>query len=195
MSDGMTEMAREERLNKQVGGDHYRKYAIQPAEFSARNNLSFLAGNVVKYVTRYRDKGGAEDIYKAIHYLELILEFEYPALLANNSECKTAVKAPGAAIEPSPATLSPHLAAEAEDTTLYATPSGPELILKLESTDPDQIGELYGSVREHQKRGHASGSGQETRRPDYTTGYQDGSQERASRSQTGELRPYGEKTL
>src|SRR5208282_703212 len=105
-------------LQEQVGGDHYRKYPIQPAEYSSRNNLSFLAGNVVKYVTRYRDKGGAEDIYKAIHYLELILEFEYPALLANNSECKTAVKAPGAAIEPSPATLSPHLAAEAEDTTL-----------------------------------------------------------------------------
>jgi len=63
--------------HNQVGGDHYRKYAIQPAEFSHKNGLGFLAGNVVKYVTRYKDKNGAEDIRKAMHYLELILEFEY----------------------------------------------------------------------------------------------------------------------
>ena len=74
------------------------------------------------------------------------------AQLQLDLEKETAVKAPGQAIGTPPATLSPHLAAEAEDTTLYATPSGPELILKLESEDPDQIGELYGSVREHQRK-------------------------------------------
>ena len=65
-------------LDKQPGGDHYRKYAIQPIEFIVANGIGFLAGNVIKYVTRYRDKNGAEDIRKAIHYLEMILEFEYP---------------------------------------------------------------------------------------------------------------------
>jgi hypothetical protein len=63
---------------KQVAGSHYRGYPIQPVEYTVKNGLSFLAGNVIKYVTRYKDKGGAEDIKKAIHYLELILEFEYP---------------------------------------------------------------------------------------------------------------------
>lgn len=65
-------------LHRQPGGTHYRKYAIQPVEYTVKNGLSFLAGNVVKYVTRYKDKGGEEDIRKAMHYLELILEFEFP---------------------------------------------------------------------------------------------------------------------
>ena len=142
MSDGMTEMYREEGLKRQVGGAHYRKYAIQPAEYNARNGLSFLAGNVIKYVTRYKDKGGAEDIRKAMHYLELILEFEYPALLSNNPD---AVKPLGAAIGPSPisvgsVTIGTH---RDEGELLYATP---KLILKLESDDPDTVGECNGKA-------------------------------------------------
>lgn len=65
-------------LDKQVAGEHYRHYKIQPVEYIVANGLGFLAGNVVKYVTRYKSKGGEEDVRKAIHYLELILEFEYP---------------------------------------------------------------------------------------------------------------------
>jgi hypothetical protein len=65
-------------LRRQEGGTHYRSYAIQPVEYIVANGIGFLAGNVIKYATRYRDKNGAEDIKKAIHYLELILEFEYP---------------------------------------------------------------------------------------------------------------------
>jgi hypothetical protein len=64
-------------IDKQVAGDHYRKYKIQPVEFCIANDIGFLAGNVIKYVCRYRDKGGAEDIKKARHYLDLILQFEY----------------------------------------------------------------------------------------------------------------------
>lgn len=74
----MGERAEVKPSDEQVGGDHYRTYAIQPVEYITANNLSFLAGNVVKYVTRYKQKNGAEDVRKAIHYLELILEFEYP---------------------------------------------------------------------------------------------------------------------
>ena len=64
-------------LDTQPGGDHYRKFTIQPVTYIVANGIGFLAGNVIKYVTRYRSKNGAEDIRKAIHYLEMILEFEY----------------------------------------------------------------------------------------------------------------------
>lgn len=63
---------------KQVGGDHYKQMAIQPSEYIHRNGLSWCAGNAVKYITRHALKGGRQDIEKAIHYLELLLEWEYP---------------------------------------------------------------------------------------------------------------------
>lgn len=63
-------------LNKQEGGNHY-KLAIQPIEYITLNNLSFIDGCIVKYVTRHRSKNGAEDIKKIIHYCELLLELEY----------------------------------------------------------------------------------------------------------------------
>lgn len=62
--------------DEQVGGEHY-KLAIQPAEFIHKNGIGYLEGNVIKYVVRHRTKGGAQDIRKAIHYLNLILEHEY----------------------------------------------------------------------------------------------------------------------
>ncbi len=79
MSDGMTEMIWEEHeaLTKQVGGDHYRSMQIQPVEFIVANNLGFLEGNVIKYVCRHHAKHGADDIRKAIHYCELLLQMEY----------------------------------------------------------------------------------------------------------------------
>ena len=64
-------------LDKQVGGQHYKDQAIQPVEYIHANGLSFLAGNVVKYISRYSKKGGAIDVEKAKHYCELILELEY----------------------------------------------------------------------------------------------------------------------
>lgn len=68
---------RQGALGTQTGGDHYRKLAIQPVEYIIANGIGFLAGNIVKYATRYKDKGGAEDIRKIKHYCDLILEFEY----------------------------------------------------------------------------------------------------------------------
>jgi len=65
-------------LDKQVSGNHYKDKGIQPIVYIHANNLGFCAGNVVKYVTRYKEKNGAADIRKAIHYLELLLELEYP---------------------------------------------------------------------------------------------------------------------
>lgn len=64
-------------LNKQEGGNHYKDMAIQPVEFITANNLGFLEGNVVKYICRHHAKNGAEDIKKAIHYCELLLQTKY----------------------------------------------------------------------------------------------------------------------
>jgi len=75
---GMGGMPKErDALSKQVGGDHYKNMAIQPAEYAYRNKLNNLEGGAVKYVSRHRDKNGAEDLYKAIHLLEMLIEWEY----------------------------------------------------------------------------------------------------------------------
>ena len=63
-------------LTRQEGGDHYAKRSIQPFQYITANGLNFAEGSVVKYVTRWRDKGGVGDLRKAIHYLELLIEFE-----------------------------------------------------------------------------------------------------------------------
>ena len=64
-------------LEKQVSGSHYKDKGIQPIVYIHANDLGFCAGNVVKYITRYKEKNGAEDIRKAIHYCQLLLELEY----------------------------------------------------------------------------------------------------------------------
>ena len=61
----------------QIGGDHYKHYAIQPLQFIEANKLSFAEGCVVKYLMRYKEKGGIEDLKKAKHYIDLIIESEY----------------------------------------------------------------------------------------------------------------------
>ena len=63
-------------LKEQVGGDHYSKLAIQPVTYINANGLSYLQGNVIKYVTRYKDKNGVEDLEKAKHYIDLLIELE-----------------------------------------------------------------------------------------------------------------------
>jgi hypothetical protein len=73
-----TETERAKASDRQEAGNHYKDMPIQPAEFCQRNRLNWCEANVVKYVCRHRDKKGAEDIRKAIHYLELLLEWEYP---------------------------------------------------------------------------------------------------------------------
>ena len=63
--------------DKQVGGSHYNNKAIQPIDFILENNLGYCEGCVVKYITRHKEKNGAEDIKKAIHYLQFILSNDY----------------------------------------------------------------------------------------------------------------------
>lgn len=64
-------------LDSQQGGQHYKDKAIQPIVYIHANNMNFCAGNVVKYVTRYKEKNGLEDLKKAKHYIELLIELEY----------------------------------------------------------------------------------------------------------------------
>ena len=71
-------------LETQVGGSHY-KTPIQPIEYIHKNNLSFIEGNIVKYITRWRDKGGVESLEKIKHYVDLLIELE--GLNADVPEC------------------------------------------------------------------------------------------------------------
>jgi hypothetical protein len=59
---------------RQEGGDHYQKHRIQPYTFITENELSFFQGNVIKYVVRYKDKNGVEDLKKIIHYCQLEID-------------------------------------------------------------------------------------------------------------------------
>ena len=71
------EVAENNPLATQVGGNHYKNCKIQPVEFIYANGLDFLQGNVVKYVTRFRDKNGLDDLKKARHYIDLLIKLEY----------------------------------------------------------------------------------------------------------------------
>lgn len=64
-------------LNEQIGGDHYKGLEIQPVEFIHANGLTFLEGNIIKYVCRHAKKGGRKDIEKVIHYARMLLDLEY----------------------------------------------------------------------------------------------------------------------
>lgn len=63
----------------QVGGKHYTKLAIQPMRYSLTNGLDAAQHTIIKYVTRFRDKGGIEDLEKAKHCIDLLIEFEREA--------------------------------------------------------------------------------------------------------------------
>src|SRR5690606_39799464 len=75
ITDGVSMSA----FSKQEGGSHYTKCKIQPFQYSMANGLDPMQHTVVKYVTRFRDKGGVADLKKAIHTLELLVEPEEQA--------------------------------------------------------------------------------------------------------------------
>ena len=63
-------------FDKQVGGNHYKQMMIQPLEYALANNLGICEHAVVKYISRWRDKGGVDDLRKAIHYCEILIDTE-----------------------------------------------------------------------------------------------------------------------
>lgn len=70
----MTEPA--SALGVQVAGDHYKKLKIQPIEYIHANGIPFAEGSAIKYLTRWRDKGGIKDLEKARHFIDLLIELE-----------------------------------------------------------------------------------------------------------------------
>jgi hypothetical protein len=64
-------------LTHQEGGNHYKDLKIQPVEYIDANQLDYFQGNVVKYITRHKSKNGAQDVRKALHYCQLILQLQY----------------------------------------------------------------------------------------------------------------------
>ena len=71
-----TEVSASTPLDNQVGGGHYKKYKVQPIEYAMVNGLNYCQANAIKYITRYRDKGGIEDLRKALHNIEILIELE-----------------------------------------------------------------------------------------------------------------------
>lgn len=63
-------------LDIQVAGDHYKQLKIQPVEYIHANNIPYLEGNIIKYATRWKSKGGVEDLRKIKHYVDLLIELE-----------------------------------------------------------------------------------------------------------------------
>ena len=62
---------------KQIGGNHYSKFKIQPSKFINDNKLLFAEGNAIKYICRHAHKGGKQDLEKAKHYIDMIIERDY----------------------------------------------------------------------------------------------------------------------
>lgn len=60
----------------QHGGSHYKKNGIQPWDYIVSNNIGYLEGSAIKYLTRWKDKGGIQDLYKAIHFIQKLIETE-----------------------------------------------------------------------------------------------------------------------
>jgi len=64
-------------LNVQIGGNHYKQYPIQPVEFIVKNGLGYIEGCVIKYICRHRFKNGKQDLLKARHFIDMLIELEY----------------------------------------------------------------------------------------------------------------------
>ena len=65
------------KLVIQIDGDHYKNFAIQPAEYSYKNKMNWHQGEIIKYITRYKLKNGRTDLEKARHLIDMLIEFEY----------------------------------------------------------------------------------------------------------------------
>ena len=64
------------KMNNQVGGVHYTKWKIEPWDYVIANDLDYFQGSIIKYITRWRDKGGVEDLKKAAHFLQKYIEVQ-----------------------------------------------------------------------------------------------------------------------
>ena len=63
-------------LDRQHGGNHYKGFEIQPVEFCYKNNIPYIEATAIKYLCRWKEKGGVEDLEKAKHFIDILIEFE-----------------------------------------------------------------------------------------------------------------------
>jgi len=70
------EQGMKDPLSNQIGGDHYKSLAIQPVAYIHANKIPFIEGSIIKYVTRWRNKGGLKDLEKAKHFIDLLIQLE-----------------------------------------------------------------------------------------------------------------------
>jgi Protein of unknwon function (DUF3310) len=80
-------MSNSSALRAQVGGTHYKKLKIQPVEYMHANDIPFIEGSIIKYATRWRDKGGIKDLEKIIHFAQLLIELETNLPKLQTEEC------------------------------------------------------------------------------------------------------------
>jgi len=73
-------------LNVQISGNHYKSLPIQPVQYIHANNIGYMEGNVIKYVTRWKDKNGLADLEKARHYIDLLIELETTKKLSEDTK-------------------------------------------------------------------------------------------------------------
>lgn len=76
----MESLEKNNPLQSQVGGSHYKDLKIQPIEFIHANNIPFCEANAIKYLCRHRNKNGKQDLLKARHYIDLLIKLEYDQL-------------------------------------------------------------------------------------------------------------------
>ena len=76
---------------EQVGGRHYIEKSIQPWDYIIANKMGYLEGNIIKYVSRYKEKGGVEDLIKAAHYLDKLIEVTKNERVQEVADSKTVV--------------------------------------------------------------------------------------------------------
>ena len=75
-------------LDTQVGGDHYKTLEIQPVEYILNNRIGYMEGCAIKYLTRWKSKGGVEDLRKARHFIDMLIEFETADACVEGAERK-----------------------------------------------------------------------------------------------------------
>lgn len=81
-----------EANKKQVGGGHYQKQTIQHWDYVAANDLDYFQGQVTKYVSRWKDKNGIQDLEKAKHFLEKYIEIEKAKQEERDNDAETAAR-------------------------------------------------------------------------------------------------------
>lgn len=74
--DALRRAPEQRALDRQVAGNHYKKFKIQPAEFCYVNDIPYLEATAIKYLCRWKDKGGIQDLEKAKHFIDLLIEFQ-----------------------------------------------------------------------------------------------------------------------